>query len=694
MDARQFDALSRALSTPDSRRRVLSLLAILPVLGRLLAPLDDAAAKPGKRRKSQGKPGNDVQNQGDRNKSKNRKKKQKSKECDPRPREQTCAGKCGSVLNNCKKRVNCGTCDCDAGCPVCQVCQRITGACMPDPAQVGDGCGEPGQVCRGDGECGCDAHSCLGCCQDDTCVEHCPDCQICDAGQCVPCPGCCNGTGCHDGDTDDVCGKDGGTCVACPAEEMCVGGGCTCRPTTCEAQGTTCGSIPDGCDGTLQCGDCDQCTICDAGQCRTCPGCCDGSGRCQDGDTNAACGLSGAICAVCTGRDACVDGACVCQPKSCETERKNCGTIPDGCGGALQCGACGNPAPICTDNVCVACRSDSDCASGVFCCEGNCIDTCGPSCAGWNHQVNVVPPRHAFPGPVGIAVSSDGQTMWVPTLLGSDLSVWRRSHRNSTDWREESWIQGYLHPDGIAVSRDELTVWATNAGSGYVAVWHRPDASGTDWRRMTSFGTFGKEPAQLRFPKGIAVSPDGLTAYVADSSNNRISIWMRSNTRGTDWRHVSNFGGHGRGPTQLHHPTGIALSGDGREMLIADSDNHRISVWWLSRGTTWIPRTTFGIQGKAPDEFWSPRGVAFTPRELQVVVADSSNSRISVWTRPTFRSLDWTWETNFADSGAFGRETNQLGYPSGVAATGVPATVWVADPSNARVSIWRFGCPR
>ncbi|MFN8663152.1 MAG: hypothetical protein U0075_14790 [Thermomicrobiales bacterium] len=55
MDARHFDALTRVLSTPDSRRRLLALLATLPLLGEALALFapEDAAAKERRRRRKQ-----------------------------------------------------------------------------------------------------------------------------------------------------------------------------------------------------------------------------------------------------------------------------------------------------------------------------------------------------------------------------------------------------------------------------------------------------------------------------------------------------------------------------------------------------------------------------------------------------------------------------------------------------------------
>ena len=71
----------------------------------------------------------------------------------------------------------------------------------------------------------------------------------------------------------------------------------TCTATTCSAQGRSCGSIPDGCGRSLNCGTC------------TSP---------------STCGYAGSCCA----------------PTTCAVQGKNCGTISDGCGGTLSCGTC------------------------------------------------------------------------------------------------------------------------------------------------------------------------------------------------------------------------------------------------------------------------------------------------------------------------------------------------------------------
>ncbi len=143
MDAPQFDALSKTLSSGESRRTVLGALAAAPVLGGLLGLFagDEAEA-----RKQRGH-GHGVDAE--------KKRKKKKKKCKPDATAVTCNGKCGNVVNNCKTTVNCGTCPCKPSC---------AGKCSGGS----DGCGG---TCTG--ECGAN--------------------QICDAGVCHTCDVCQSG---------------------------------------------------------------------------------------------------------------------------------------------------------------------------------------------------------------------------------------------------------------------------------------------------------------------------------------------------------------------------------------------------------------------------------------------------------------------------------------------------------------------
>ena len=92
MDNAHFDALARGLSTGDSRRRLLTFLGTLPVLGGLTAILDPADAEAAGRRKRRKK----AHKHGDNRRRKKRKhNKHKKKQpnyptCTPASRAQPC----------------------------------------------------------------------------------------------------------------------------------------------------------------------------------------------------------------------------------------------------------------------------------------------------------------------------------------------------------------------------------------------------------------------------------------------------------------------------------------------------------------------------------------------------------------------------------------------------------------------------
>ena len=116
-----------------------------------------------------------------------------------------------------------------------------------------------------------------------------------------------------------VAGCRGPGNVSTPPEQIAENGGVVpvggaggedsdnCIPITCAAAEKNCGSLPDGCGGTLACGDC-------------------GSGEtCGAGGTANVCGVG------------------VCTPTTCEAKGKNCGMTSDGCSGVLECGTCTQP---------------------------------------------------------------------------------------------------------------------------------------------------------------------------------------------------------------------------------------------------------------------------------------------------------------------------------------------------------------
>lgn len=461
MDAKQFDQLTRTLSA-SSRRGLLHMLATLPLFGwlPLMLGAGDSVARSRRKRggdghdkqqnSERGKPGaENHKHEGRRRKHRNKRnhdhKHKEKKTCKPQSPAQTCEGRCGTVKNNCKKSVNCGSCACEPPCPVCQICNPATVQCLPDPAQVGEVCGD-GLVCQDDGSCACQGSSCGGCraCEDGACVPDpsvvCePSDQCHEAGVCDPETGACtnprkaDGTSCESGDpcvSQATC--QNGVCTGeqkdCSSEDdvcndgVCrADGSCGKRPkqdgTGCNADNSDCTSGDSCQNGVCTPGagvDCrNQDDLCNRGVCRQEDGVCIKEPRPNDTPCNAD-------NTACTPLDTCQNGTCVAGPPTVCVALDECHLVgtcnpltgfcsdppsPDGtpCGinGECQSGECVETC-LFTNEVCdpdndTCCNFDGEiCASFAACsesgegrccrdtgasCERDC-DCCGGTCAG------------------------------------------------------------------------------------------------------------------------------------------------------------------------------------------------------------------------------------------------------------------------------------------------------------------------
>jgi DNA-binding beta-propeller fold protein YncE len=708
--------------------------------------------------------------------------------CTPEPKNQTCrpAGgpqRCGiSVVNNCGQPVNCGDCDeltcqrsnCN-GAPngICQYTD-VFGATGPNcptvccrDAQGDPVCCEPGiEICSSEGLCGCGGVNdcganefccngrCLAnalCCDDDP--STCPDPGVCKVkacnaeGACVP-RNDAPGTHCTVSDDLGVC--CGGECLvddpnnctacgtACPANVCEIA---TCHNRACgiteinDAQDEGCNA--DGflcCDGSCKdtntdeanCGGCappngdgDVCPVpseeCVEGDCVCAAGfkpcgpicipnasCCTGTTEGCSNPTPHCCVVNGnSVCRECCDADQCPDETC--QTKSCGVSG-SCAYAPvfgdDGPGCDTICCQDAQGAPVCCAAGTTLCRSSgicgcADCEPGQVCCAGTCQTPL------WANQTtfgSTGSGASQFRLPRGVAVAPDGLTVWVADQLNARVSIWTRPDPTSDAWANSTTFgasgggAGQLsNPDGVAVAPDALTVWVADRGNARVSVWTRPDAASTAWTNATTFGSTGSGTSQFNSPRGVAVEPDGLTVWVGDFFNHRVSVWTRPDAASTAWANATTFGSQGSGASQFSGPAGVAVAPDGLAVWIGDQLNARVSVWTRpdATSTAWTNQTTFGSFGEGTDQFDNPVAVAVTADSLTVWVADQLNARISVWTRPSAASTAWASATTF---GSRGGGTDQFDNPLGVAVAPDGRTIWVADPLNERISVWELGC--
>ena len=326
MDAPQFDALSKALSGGDTRRRVLGALAAVPALGGLAALLspDEAEAK---KRRAKHRHAVDAE-----------KKKKKKKKC--KPPTTKCGKKCFNLQAD---SANCG--GCGVACAAGTTCKSGTCTCS------GANCG------------GCSA-SCNTCCNDVCCTQAGAICAEDTGACCVP-----------ESESQTCAGKCGGIFNNCGVKINC--GDCACQPGSCPAC-QVCNGNPLQCNPDPgQQGD-----TCSPSQCQnstfTPAGACNGAGTCVVGNTSSCAPYrcDGDVCGTsCSGGMQCTQNAFCNGSSHCEVRRQN----GQACNADLECGS-----GRCVDGVCCNSACDGACeACNLAGTEGTCTtEPDGSSCDG------------------------------------------------------------------------------------------------------------------------------------------------------------------------------------------------------------------------------------------------------------------------------------------------------------------------
>ncbi|MDQ2653809.1 MAG: hypothetical protein M3Z20_12305 [Chloroflexota bacterium] len=295
-----------------------------------------------------------------------------------------------------------------------------------------------------------------------------------------------------------------------------------------------------------------------------------------------------------------------------------------------------------------------------------------------------------FDYPNSVAIAANGLTAWVADAQNSRISVWARPTANSTAWSNTGTVgtpggsgpSNVFGPECVRVSADEKTMWIMDTLNNRVSVWTRPDASAA-WANQTTFGSDGNGPDQFDFPSRMAVSADDLTVWVVDHGHNRISVWGRPSAGSTVWGHKGNFGALGSGPNDLHGPTGVAVDQDGLTAWVSDYGNDRISVWERPNAgsDTWSNETIFGASGSA-NGVDQPLGLAVSPDGLTAWICDNHGTqRVSIWTRPNAGSTAWAY------AGAFGSPCADIALSPDF------RTAFLAEPSTNSISVWTMTCP-
>ncbi len=231
-------------------------------------------------------------------------------------------------------------------------------------------------------------------------------------------------------------------------------------------------------------------------------------------------------------------------------------------------------------------------------------------------------------------------------------------------------------PTGIALSNDGQTIYVVDAGNQRIQRFSRDGAflgawSAEDDQRI-GLGWF--DPAS-QGASDIIVGPDDLI-YVADTWNHRIMILdtdgnlVRELGRSGEITDTGNSTDPSVSPGLFYGPRSLAIAGG--ELYVTDTGNERVQVF-ASDGAF---LRAFGGTGSEPGQLLEPVGIAIGP-DGNVYVADTGNARISVFTsqgEPVTQIPMPNWEGQIGQQSFLRFDANGI--------------LYVTTPTNGTIQAW------
>jgi len=212
-----------------------------------------------------------------------------------------------------------------------------------------------------------------------------------------------------------------------------------------------------------------------------------------------------------------------------------------------------------------------------------------------------------------VAVAKDGD------IWGADLWGWRlvRFNRTATGYAYAQTIGGRKPPTtSTAVFNEPRAVAVGKDGNLNIM-----DTVNQRIVKMTKAGaivdTCGQRdyrPVSFNWPRGVAIDPVTGDRWVADTKQSRLQIYP--NKCGVQTFRLGNVG---TGLKQFTWPFAITIRPSDRLAFVADSWNNRLSVW---DAATREPVETYA------GTFKSPRAISLDAATGNLVVADSANNKI------------------------------------------------------------------
>jgi DNA-binding beta-propeller fold protein YncE len=183
----------------------------------------------------------------------------------------------------------------------------------------------------------------------------------------------------------------------------------------------------------------------------------------------------------------------------------------------------------------------------------------------------------------------------------------------------------------------------------------------------------GNTDGLLHNPQAVAHIANTNTLLVCDTNNHRAQVFSLHDNGAQFQRSI---GRHGGGDGQLVFATGIAVTRDGKQMVVADYGNHRLQLFDIDSGSF---VRAIGWCGGGEGQLCNPQGVA-VDRHRRAFVADYGNGRIQV-----FKLDDASFVRSISSRGV---GQSQLLSPHGIAVDDAGRIVVVSDCGNHCISVF------
>ncbi len=239
---------------------------------------------------------------------------------------------------------------------------------------------------------------------------------------------------------------------------------------------------------------------------------------------------------------------------------------------------------------------------------------------------------------------------------------------SASEWPLRHELKLYIRKDVLA------TLWDYGDNVTAVTLPVDPYAEGELSPRLVmslnEAGIAGTADGMLTMPRNVTVGMDG-RIYVADSGNHRIQVFDGKG----EFLHA--FGEEGSDIGQFNEPWSAAV--DEKFVYVADTWNHRIQKFTLDGEFVAI----LGVAGAAePDSTDGSLGLFFGPRDIellpnnQLLVTDTGNHRLQIISRDG---------EPITQLGSLGVQLGQFNEPVGLASSPVDGSLFVADTWNGRI---------